>query len=99
MANGETSEVTAASVVAKAAATTAGDHFSRGQTEKNRQEVKRWNRLTIADRSVVSFKAADLTGCDLTGINLKGVTSADRSSFTRTILVDARLTASFRKAS
>ncbi|MBN9521700.1 pentapeptide repeat-containing protein [bacterium] len=66
--------------------------------------VRKWNRLTAAERTRSKLTAADLGGCDLTGINLSGVT-ADRASFAAANLTDARLSglpssqASFDKTS
>jgi hypothetical protein len=35
--------------------------------------VKRWNKLTVADRKAVRLAACDLAGADLSGINLRGL--------------------------
>ncbi|HZN33764.1 MAG TPA: pentapeptide repeat-containing protein [Pirellulaceae bacterium] len=89
----------AKSATAKPAATTAADYFVRGDVEQNRQAVKRWNRLTIAQRSGVKFAGADLAGCDLSGINLNGVLGADGASLAAANLSGARLAGSFERAS
>src|SRR5262245_41083046 len=78
---------------------TAADFFGRGDADGNRAAVKKWNRLTAAQRSQVRFTGADLGGCDLTGINLNGVTAADGASFAGAVLTDARLTGTFNNAS
>src|SRR5262245_10637549 len=52
--------------------------------------VKKWNRLTTAERVAVKLAGADLSGCDLTGINLSGV-AAQGASFANCVLTDARL--------
>lgn len=82
-----------------AAGKTASDYFERGDAEGNPGAVKKWNRLTVAQRSKVQFTGADLGGCDLTGINLNGVRAADGASFAGAVLTDARLTGSFTNAS
>jgi uncharacterized protein YjbI with pentapeptide repeats len=52
--------------------------------------VKKWNRLTTAERAAVKLAGADLGGCDLTGANLSGI-DATGASFAAAVLADARL--------
>jgi len=73
------------------------DYFG-GTAEANRDGVKKWNRLTVAQRSAVNFAGADLSQRDLTSINMNGVKSADRASFAGANLTDARLAGSFNNA-
>jgi hypothetical protein len=60
--------------------------------------VRKWNRLTTAEREAVRLAKADLGGCDLTRINLNGV-SAEGASFAAADLTYARLRGTFDKAS
>src|SRR5262245_43610967 len=75
------------------------DYFAPSDPDGNRVAVKKWNRLTVAERSTVQFTGVELTGRDLTGINLSGVATAEEASFAGAILTDARLSGSFNKAS
>lgn len=52
--------------------------------------VKKWNRLTVAERSKIKLAGADFSGCDLSGINLKGI-AAGGASFVNAVLADASL--------
>lgn len=81
------------------AATTVSDYFAGPDAQGNRDGVKKWNRLTIAQRSKVNLTGGDLGGCDLTGIKLNGQTAADGASFGGATLTDARLKGSFNEAS
>src|SRR5258708_5007759 len=83
---------------AKPTVKTVSDYFAGTGADADRAAVKKWNRLTVAQRSQVEFTGADLSGRDLTGINLNGVTAADGASFAGAVLTDARLTGSFNKA-
>ncbi|MCI0704899.1 MAG: pentapeptide repeat-containing protein [Planctomycetia bacterium] len=38
--------------------------------------VKKWNKLTLAERRAIKLAGADLSGCDLTGVKLSGVNAA-----------------------
>lgn len=82
----------------KPTATTVSAYFAAADAEGSRRAVKKWNRLTLAQRAKVKLAGADLSGRDLTGINLSGLT-ADGASFAGAVLTDARLTGSFNKAS
>jgi hypothetical protein len=66
------------------------DFFVRGDAEGNRAGVKKWNRLTTAERSDISLVGADLAGCDLTGIKLLDV-HASKTSLAGATLVQARI--------
>lgn len=81
-----------------AAAKTVADYFGEVDAQGTRNAVKKWNRLTGAQRAMVSFADADLSGRDLTGINLKGVT-AESALFANANLTDARLTGTFNQTS
>jgi len=52
--------------------------------------VKKWNKLTTAERKTAKLAGADLSGCDLTGANLNSV-NAERANFTGAILTRVRL--------
>jgi uncharacterized protein YjbI with pentapeptide repeats len=53
--------------------------------------VRRWNRLTAAERKKVSLAGADLSRCDLTRLNLRAA-RAEKASFAGAVLAWARLT-------
>jgi hypothetical protein len=52
--------------------------------------VKKWNRLTVAERTAVDLSGADLGGCDLSGAKLRGV-KARGASFAGSSLAGADL--------
>jgi uncharacterized protein YjbI with pentapeptide repeats len=83
---------------AAAAEQTVADYFPASGPEADRSGVKKWNRLTSAQRSKVNFKGIDLSGRDLTGINLNDVV-AEGASFAGTTLASARLAGNFKGAS
>jgi uncharacterized protein YjbI with pentapeptide repeats len=74
------------------------DFFVRGDAEGNRAGVRKWNRLTTAERSDISLVGADLAGCDLSGIKLLDV-HASQASFTGATLVNARISGVLDRAS
>jgi hypothetical protein len=53
--------------------------------------VRRWNRLTRAERKAARLAGLDLSGCDLTGVNLFDA-DAEKASFAGSTLTEARLT-------